>query len=344
MMNEFRKSRVLVLALGGTIASTGDGASSEEVAPRLSAQDLVDAVPQLHNVAHIESLEFRQVPSGDLTLTELLQLAAEIERSFESGVDGVVVTQGTDTIEETSFALDLLVSSSRPVVITGAMRNPTQAGPDGPANLMAAVQVAASPLAGGLGTLVVMNDQIHAARFVRKTHSTSPASFQSPTSGPLGWVIEDRVRVVARVERVCTFGSSLTRGEVAPVALITCALGDDGRILENLVALGYQGAVIQGFGAGHVPATMAARIAQLARVMPVMLATRTGSGEILTKTYGFAGSESDLAAKGVLSAGLLDGLKARVLLSIALTLTSNVDDALTQVTRVMASLTPQSFS
>lgn len=329
---------MVVLGLGGTIASTDDGTLGDGVAPRLSAQDLIDAVPQLHGVARIEASAFRQVPSGDLTLADMLQLAVEIDAQFASGVDGVVVTQGTDTLEETSFALDLLVTSARPVVVTGAMRNPTQAGPDGPANLMAAVQVAASPLAGGLGTLVVMNGEIHAARFVRKTHATSPASFQSPTTGPLGWVIEDRVRVVTRVGEIADVGPRAVRS-IAPVALVTCALGDDGRILDELVALNYQGAVIQGFGAGHVPAVMVPRIEALARQIPVVLATRTGSGEILTKTYGFAGSETDVAARGAQNSGPLDGLKARVLLSLALTLSSDASEALGLVARVMASLT-----
>ena len=331
----------MVLALGGTIASTQDGTSNEGVAPHLSAQDLTDAVPRLHDVARIETAVFRQVPSGDLTMTDLLQLAIEIEGQFVKGVDGVVVTQGTDTIEETSFALDLLVASSRPVVMTGAMRNPTQAGPDGPANLLAAVQVAASSLAQGLGTLVVMNDEIHAARFVRKTHSTSPASFQSPTAGRLGWVIEDRVRIATRVTKVTSVGP-LAVCDVAPVALVSCAFGDDGRILEDIVSLGYQGAVIQGFGAGHVPAVMIPRIEVLAREIPVVLATRTGSGEVLTKTYGFAGSETDAAAKGALSVGPLDGLKSRVLLSLALTLSSTTSDALDQFARVIASLSSES--
>src|SRR6185437_15072259 len=130
-----------------------------------------------------------------ISFTDLLGLRDEILRRVEDGSAGIVITQGTDTIEETAFALDLLWAGHAPIVITGAMRNPTLPGADGPANLLAAVRVAASPAARGLGVLVVIADEIHAARFVSKRHTQSPAAFAA-LAGPLGWVSEGDVRIV----------------------------------------------------------------------------------------------------------------------------------------------------
>lgn len=327
MSNESRPARVTVISLGGTIAATTDADPvATTVVPQLTARDLVDAVPQLRDVAVVETLALRTIPSCDLTFENMIELAAAIDARIAAGASGVVITQGTDTIEETSFALDLLVRSSAPVVVTGAMRNPSLAGPDGPANLLAAVQVASDPSASGLGTLVVMNDEIHAARFVRKTHSTSPSTFHSPSAGPLGWLSEGRVRIVVRVaplDRIAV----VRGGVVPPVALISAALGDSAPYLGSLETLGYEGVVIEGFGGGHVPARMVAALEELAGRMPVVLASRTGAGEVLRGTYGFAGSESDLFARGLLSAGLLDGRKARVFLSLRLAAGDNLTAA-----------------
>ncbi|MEO8908365.1 MAG: asparaginase domain-containing protein, partial [Microbacteriaceae bacterium] len=168
-----------VFSLGGTIASTESARGNGGVTPQLGAAELIAAVPQLNEVAKLKAVAFRQSASGDLTLEDMVALAAAIEVERDDGVSGTVVTQGTDTIEETSFALDLLLPPGRPVVVTGAMRNPTLAGADGPANLLSAVQVARAPEAAGLGVLVVLNDEIHTARFVRKTHTSSPSTFRS---------------------------------------------------------------------------------------------------------------------------------------------------------------------
>jgi L-asparaginase len=313
-------SKVTVFSLGGTIASTGvpemPGDGPGGVAPRLGARELVAAVPQLQGIAEVESVPFRQVPSGDLTLGDVVALAAEIGRRFASGAAAAVVTQGTDTIEETAFALDLLTCGG-PVVVTGAMRNPTLAGPDGPANLVAAVQVAVSREAAGLGTLVVLNDEIHAARFAGKTHTSSPSAFRSLTAGPVGWVVEGRPRVVMRLPELEGRPAAVS-GDIPAVALLTSALGDDSRLVDAVADLGYQGLVIGAFGGGHVPGHVASALGRVAGRIPVVLASRAPGGEILQRTYGFPGSERDLLARGLIPAGFLSGPKARVLLSLLL--------------------------
>ena len=312
------RARVTVFAVGGTIASTGVQASTTgPVTPSLSGVDLVQSLPQLDEVATVGVREFRQMPSCDLSFQDVQELVALVDDEFDGGVDGVVVTQGTDTLEETSFLMDLLVRSARPVVVTGAMRNPTLAGPDGPANLLGAVRVAASPEAVGLGVLVVMNDEIHAARFVAKTHSTSTATFHSLNVGPIGWLVEGRARFLAHPIRREP-SSPEPVGAIPAVALVRVALGDDDRLLAQIALLGYAGLVIEGFGAGHVPARVVATLADLAQRIPVVLASRTGSGSVLSGTYGFAGSERDLLSRGLVSAGFLDGQKARILLSVLL--------------------------
>jgi L-asparaginase len=308
--------KVAVLSLGGTISSTQTEGGSG-VAPSLTGEALVEDVPEISEVAEVSAESFRQVPGSELTLEDLIELATEIEGRIDEGATGVVVTQGTDTIEETCFVLDLLVDRDAPVVVTGAMRNPTLPGAEGPANLLASVRVATGEPARGLGTMVVLNDEIHAARFVQKTHTSNPATFRSPLAGPVGYVFEDNVRIVTRpVGRRHIELPEETRDH--PVALYTVGLGDDGRLLEQIGRLGYEGLVIEAFGVGHVPSVMAKPLESLANEMPVVLASRTGSGEVHRETYGFAGSESDLLDRGLINAGMLDGPKARLFLSLLL--------------------------
>lgn len=306
---------VRVFSLGGTISSTGSG--DRGVSPTLTGEALVAEIPEIGEVADVSADSFRQVASGELTLEDMVELAGEVRACTEAGVEGVVITQGTDTIEETAFALDLLVEHDAPVVVTGAMRNPTLPGADGPANLLASVRVAASLAARGLGALVVMNDEIHAARFVRKTHTQSPATFRSDPVGPIGWVAEGRVRVALRPVGGWKIGAGRV-GEIPRVALLTAALGEEGLFLEDIRRHGYAGLVVEALGGGHVPSSMVEPLSRLAAEIPVVLASRTGSGEVLRSTYGFPGSEIDLIDRGLVPAGFLDGPKARVLLSLLL--------------------------
>ena len=307
--------RVAVFSMGGTISSVASGGRGVE--PTLTGEALVSDVPEIAGVAEVSAVSFRQAPSGDIGVGDLVELAAEIEGRIDGGAAGVVVTQGTDTIEETSFVLDLLVDREAPVVVTGAMRNPTLPGADGPANLLAAVQVAADDAARGLGTVVVLNDEIHAARFVRKTHTSNPATFSSHPAGPLGWISENTPRIVLRPTGKHKVALSGTARDAA-VALYHVAFGDDGRLLPEIESKGYAGLVVEAMGGGHVPSVMAETLEDLASKMPVVLASRTGGGEVLRATYGFVGSEIDLLERGLIYAGPLDGRKARLLLTLLL--------------------------
>ena len=304
---------VAVFGLGGTIAMAQ--APDGGVSPALSAADLLAAVPGLSDVPiELRVRDFRHRPGASLGFPDLYELAAAINEALDDGCIGVVVTQGTDTIEEVAYVLDLLLPTDAPVVLTGAMRNPTMAGADGPANILAAIMVAANSCARGLGCLVVLNDQIHAARWVRKAHTSSPAAFVSPHQGPVGHVAEGCVRIPVRIQRWSPALSFLPRRS-ARVGLATIALGDDGTLIEA-IAQHVDGLVVASFGAGHVPAAVAPVLGKLAESIPVVLASRTGAGPVHRVTYGFPGSERDLLARGLISGGYLDPLKARILLHL----------------------------
>ncbi|WP_431043202.1 asparaginase [Streptomyces sp. P1-3] len=345
----------------GQDVGRGEGGGGGPVVARLTGADLTAAVPGLTELGTpLEIRDAHAVPSASLTTSHMLAVVRDASRAVAEGAAGVVVTQGTDTLEETAYLVDLVWPHEEPFVLTGAMRNPTLAGPDGPANLLAAVLVAEAAEARGLGALVVFNDEIHAARWARKTHSTSTAAFASPNAGPIGHVIEGGVRVLARPPRheplpvapalpsggpagadgsdasggpvgseasdgfVAADASDASGGSVAAgaseaprVALYTAALDDDGALLDGLADT-HAGLVVAGFGVGHVPAPLAPVLGALAERIPVVLASRCGSGSVLRATYGAVGSEVDLQRRGLIDAGLLDPYKARILLRLLL--------------------------
>lgn len=309
------RPRLVLVSLGGTITMTASAGPG--IVPTLTGADLVAAVPALAEVADIEAVSPFRLPGPSLTLAHLREVARLLNARLAGDVAGAIVVQGTDTIEETAFVLDLLVGGDKPVVVTGAMRGPEAPGADGPANLLASAIVAAAPAARGLGTLVVLNDTIHAARFVQKASTFLPSTFASLATGPLGCVIEGRARVDMRVTRSAVIAGGAD-GVDQPVALLTAALGDDGRMLAGLPDLGYRGLVIEAMGVGHVPAAIVPALARLAEIFPVVLSSRVASGPVFARTYGFPGSETDLLARGLIPGGALGGLKSRLLLSLLL--------------------------
>ncbi|MBT5265327.1 MAG: asparaginase [Rhodospirillaceae bacterium] len=325
------KPRIRVIALGGTIAMVqGDTG----VKPGLGAEDLIAAAPAVAELAELSAETFERVGSFDLSFDGMLGLAAHIrDLAAHSEVDGVIVTQGTDTIEETSFLLDCLLTLDIPLIVIGAMRNPRMTAPDGPGNLLAATRLAADPWvrenARNLGVMVAMLDHIHAAANVAKMDSNRIDAFESPLTGPLGTMIEDRVRIFATPRRdwkqsvtAALGGASIEtlRAENKSVALATISLDETGGILRAIGeapdALGYSGVILGTMGGGHLPARLGDLVSTLTARMPVVSAGRIQNGYLLRKTYEVAGAEMDLETKGVISAGRLPPVKARVLLTV----------------------------
>ena len=303
--------KVAVRSLGGTISMTSSGQNTG-ASPTLNVSALINAAPKIADIATIDAETVATIPSASLGIVELLSLHHQLDRACDEGAEGVVVVQGTDTLEESAYLLDLLWARPEPLVFTGAMRTADSTGADGPSNLLAAVSVAASPDASGRGCLVVMDDDIHHARSVRKMHTTSLSAFSSPAGGPAGLMHEGSVRFYAPASGHEHL--AIRSGAPIPkVALIRISLGDDTELLKAATTH-YDGVVIEALGGGHVPAWWVDPLLEAAARMPVVLASRTGCGPLLESSYNFRGSEKQLLNSGLVSAGDLDGLKARILL------------------------------
>ncbi|HLG45293.1 MAG TPA: asparaginase [Reyranella sp.] len=320
------KPRIHILALGGTIATRPDSTGAMQMG--LGADDLVAAVPLLKTLAEIEAETVSRVGSHSLSFDQIHALAAKV-RGVRA--DGVIVTQGTDTLEETSFLLDLLLDVDVPVIVTAAMRNPSLTSPDGAGNLLAAVRVASDAWvrknARALGVLAVMLDEVYAAADVLKVHPTRLNAFASTQTGPLAALVEDRVvplslpvRDAAVAARKKFAGVS---GKASPVALFWMALDDDGALMSMMLGAsdraGYRGAVIAAMGGGHITERSADNVRRLAKAMPTVIAPRAGAGgPMLRHTYGGPSAEIELRRAGLIWGGRLHPLKARVLLETCL--------------------------
>lgn len=309
---------VLVIGVGGTISSTDalPGAGSQ---PTLDSAALVNGLTPPAGVT-LEAMDFRLLPSASVSLADVCELADVIKTRVRSGgVTAVVVTHGTDTIEETAFGLDLLGAANEvPVVVTGAMRSPNQDGPDGPANLHAAIVTALSEQAPGCGVLVVFDEAIHSARWVTKATTHRSWGFSSAPLGPIGWVAEERAVIALRP--VAHDVLPRPRRRPQPVPIWQVAPADDLSLLTGLTDAGAPGLVLAGLGGGHVGAQAVERLTAVAARIPVILSTRVSGGPVLTRTYGYAGSEIQLQELGCIPSHGLNPAKAQVLLSLLLAL------------------------
>ncbi len=312
------RPHVTAYFLGGTISMTAEGAHG--ATPALDAAEIVAGLaagPRLDadSPIDLEVVDLAKVSSARITFDLLLEVLTLARRAVDDGSSGVVVVQGTDTLEETAYVLDLLWDRPEPLVLTGAMRRPTTAGADGPANLVAAVTAAATASCRDLGALVVLDDLVHAARRVRKQHSSATGAFGSVDPGPLGHLHEGEVVVRGSLRRLPALPTPPAVG--VHVDLLTAVLGDDpGRY--RAAASTADGLVVAGLGAGHVTPAVADVLADAATRIPVVLVTRTGGGSVHRRTYGGPGSEVDLLARGLVHGGYLQPLHARLLLTLLL--------------------------
>jgi len=314
--------RVVVLATGGTIASRFDPESGALKAA-LTGDEIVEAVPELGELARMSVEQIANVNSWDMTPAIWRDLERRANALLvEPDVAGIIVTHGTDTLEETAYFLDLTVRSDKPVILVGAQRSAMESDSDGPRNMLNAVRVAVSPEAVGMGTMVVMNGQINAAREVTKTNTLDVETFQTLGFGMLG---------VADVEEVRFYRSPMRRQTIPlrpadrlpTVEIVTEYAGSDGRVIRALLEQGtMEGLVVAGLGLGHVSSGSVAAIREVrARGIPVVTSTRVLTGRIVP----IYSNNVELLDAGVVLAEDLSPQKARVLLMLGMTRTTETE-------------------
>jgi len=314
------KAKLLVsmITTGGTIAMKPDNKAKGNV-PKLRGKDLLSMVPGIEKVARIRLLDFALVPAMQYTPEMLWGLVQCIRREVsDPKVSGVVVVQGTDTIEETSYLFELAVNSSKPIVVTGAMRTSAELGWDGPANLLDSARVVASREARGQGVLVVMNKTIHPAREVTKLHTSSLETFHSLDCGPLGFVDGEDVIIQRRVIGVQHI---LAKCLEANVDLIKAGAGMDNRLILASLRSGAKGLVIEAAGRSHVsPGILEGIRTAVSQGIPTVVVSRCPSGRVLP-AYAFLGGGLTVKQAGAIMPDYLSGPKARIKLMLALSLT-----------------------
>ncbi|WP_455475987.1 asparaginase [Bartonella sp. B17] len=304
--------KIAIGTLGGTIAMAADNFG--QMQPTLTSDILIKNVPGLNNIANIQAQTLTQLPSGSLSFKILFEIIEWATQQIKNGAEGIVLTQGTDTLEETAFFLSLYWNKAEPLVITGAMRIPHEAGADGPANILAATRVAAHSQSWNKGVLVVINDTIHSPYWIQKSHTVKVETFQSGLTGALGTVLEGKI-IYFNDKKFFPTTFELPKNNNHQVALLYSSLSSDTQLIKFCLESGhYAGLVIAGFGAGHCSFQVADIVQQYTQKIPIIIASRCYNGSTTRMTYGYKGSETDMIASGALMAGYLSAVKARLLL------------------------------
>ena len=318
------KQKVALIFTGGTISMKVDNRLKAAI-PSMSSQEIMSMVTNIDQIADLDIVEFGTYPSPHVTPTVMMALKQVIEEKLNDPlICGVVVTHGTDSLEETAYLLDLCLAPKKPVVVVGSMRNGSELGYDGPSNLAAAITTATHPRSKGMGVLVVLNNEVNAAKEVTKTNTLSLDTFKSLEFGPLGIVDQDDVIYY----RHPTESSRTIRTDKIEedVHLIKTATGMDSRLLNFLVDQQVKGIVLEGMGRGNVPPLMMDGIRRaLNHNIPIVLVSRCPKGRVLG-SYGYEGGGQQLKELGVIFADNINGQKARIQLMLALTVSNSKSD------------------
>lgn len=307
--------KVAIVFTGGTISMKVDPRLAAAI-PALSSEEIMSMVTNLDKLSDIEIINFSRLPGPHMSPEKIMELSNLIKNIVKrDDITGVVVTHGTDSLEETAFLLDLNVITEKPIVLVAAMRNASELGFDGPSNIAAAIGTAASDNARNKGCLVVLNNEVNAASEVTKSHTLSLNTFKSMEFGPLGVVDNDEV----------IFYRDMTRHDYIDVArieknvcLIKSVVGSDSGMIKYVVDQGVKGLVIEGMGRGNIPPGMLEGVDYaLANNVRIVLVSRCPMGRVLD-SYGYEGAGKDLRNRGVILGGNLNGQKARIKLMLSL--------------------------
>ena len=315
--------KIAIIFNGGTISMKIDEKIKAAV-PSLSAEEIMSMIPGVEEYAEIEAYTFSSMPSPHMTLETMLKLSKFTTELVErEDIDGVVITHGTDTLEETAYLLDLTVRTKKPVVVTGAMRSGSELGYDGPFNLATSICTAISDEAVGRGVLVCFNGELNSASEVTKANSMALNAFRTPNFGPIGIVDNDNVIFY----RDANYSEKYDVSEIKKqVALIKCVVDMDSSYIDYLIEKGYGGIVIEALGRGNVPPKMVEGIKKAIELeIPVVVVSRCFEGRVF-ESYGYEGGGKQLKNLGVIFGDTLPGQKARIKLILAINSGMNIHE------------------
>lgn len=298
--------KIAIIFNGGTISMKIDEKIKAAV-PSLSADEIMSMIPGVEDYAEIEAYTFSSMPSPHMTLETMLKLSKFTTELVErDDIDGVVITHGTDTLEETAYLLDLTVKTKKPVVVTGAMRSGSELGYDGPFNLATSICTAISDEAVGRGVLVCFNGELNSASEVTKANSMALNAFRTPNFGPIGIVDNDNVIFYRDANHLEKYDVSKIEKQVA---LIKCVVDMDSSYIDYLIEKGYGGIVIEALGRGNVPPKMVEGIKKAIELeIPVVVVSRCFEGRVF-ESYGYEGGGKQLKNLGVIFGDTLQGKK-----------------------------------
>ena len=309
------KKRIAVIFTGGTISMKVDERLAAAI-PALSSEEIMSMVTNIDRIADIEVITFGSYPGPHMTPEHIWELSTLVKNTISrDDIDGVVITHGTDSLEETAYFLDLNINCEKPIVFVAAMRNSSELGYDGPSNLSSAICTATSEDAKNKGVLIVLNNEVNSARETTKSHTLSLDTFKSLEFGPLGIVDNDEVifyRNIIKHDHIETDNYE------KKVALIKACVGIDSDYMDYALAHGTKGFIIEAMGRGNVPPDLVPGIANaIQKGIPVVIVSRCPMGRVLD-SYGYKGGGKDLRNLGAIFGGNLNGQKARIKLMLAL--------------------------